>query len=694
MIQSRYCTVASCSLDQWVLDFEGNKRRTLQSIYEAKAQGARIRVGPELELCSNSCEDHFLEKDTIDHCWEVLAEILSTDATDNIMCTIGMPVQHQNSLFNCCVVVLNRKIILLRPKTLLADDGNYRESRWFNPWSKKEPDTFYFPQCIAKAISQVSAPIGLLMVRLKDTLISFEICEEMWLPESVSVAHARMGAEIFLNLSASHHQLRKLDQRISIIKHITSTAGGLYAYANLHGCDGARLYFDGSSSITLNGDMLVQGKQFLFKEVEVITATVDLDAISKKRMGFRSFCLESSQTTKVAEVLLDFAASKNSVSAITQPKKAFFHTPEEEIAFGPACWMWGYLKRSGASGYFLPLSGGADSSSVTSMIAIMCKIALEEIESGNADVLASLKKILRNPGYNPPSSKDSHLLVKEILFTCYMGTVNSSQETRGRAKNLSAQIGATHYDSTIDEMVKGALTTFINTTQFTPKFESQGGKPAEDLALQNLQARSRMVFAYMMAQIIPTSIGKPGFLLVLGTGNLDEGLRGYLTKYDCSSADINPIGGINKTDLKRFLLWAADKYKWPMLVDVSNAVPTAELKPLATKQTDEEDMGMTYEELSVYGHLRKDEFCGPVSMYLKLLIMWPHLSKFEVAEKVKHFFRCYSVNRHKMTTITPGYHAESYGNDDNRYDLRPFLYNNSWEYQFEKIDALVAGKAK
>ena len=49
-----------------------------------------------------------------------------------------------------------------------------------------------------------------------------------------------------------------------------------------------------------------------------------------------------------------------------------------------------------------------------------------------------------------------------------------------------------------------------------------------------------------------------GFLLVLGSGNLDETLRGYLTKYDCSSADINPIGGINKTDLKRFLIYAQE----------------------------------------------------------------------------------------------------------------------------------------
>jgi len=49
-----------------------------------------------------------------------------------------------------------------------------------------------------------------------------------------------------------------------------------------------------------------------------------------------------------------------------------------------------------------------------------------------------------------------------------------------------------------------------------------------------------------MAQLLPWVKEENGFLLVLGTANLDEGLRGYMTKYDCSSADINPIGGINK----------------------------------------------------------------------------------------------------------------------------------------------------
>ena len=28
-----------------------------------------------------------------------------------------------------------------------------------------------------------------------------------------------------------------------------------------------------------------------------------------------------------------------------------------------------------------------------------------------------------------------------------------------------------------------------------------------------------------------------------GSANVDEALRGYYTKYDCSAADVNPIGG-------------------------------------------------------------------------------------------------------------------------------------------------------
>jgi NAD+ synthase (glutamine-hydrolysing) len=55
------------------------------------------------------------------------------------------------------------------------------------------------------------------------------------------------------------------------------------------------------------------------------------------------------------------------------------HSPLEEIAFGPALWLWDYLRRSGARGFFLPLSGGADSSAVASIVASMAIMVFNHI---------------------------------------------------------------------------------------------------------------------------------------------------------------------------------------------------------------------------------------------------------------------------------------------------------------------------
>jgi len=81
-----------------------------------------------------------------------------------------------------------------------------------------------------------------------------------------------------------------------------------------------------------------------------------------------------------------------------------------------------------------------------------------------------------------------------------------------------------------------------------------------------------------------------------------------MTKYDCSSADLNPIGGISKGDLRRFLKWASgDPVGFSSLAEIVSATPTAELEPITEEyvQSDEADMGMTYEELDTFGILRK-----------------------------------------------------------------------------------------
>lgn len=100
--------------------------RIKASILEAKARGASLRVGSELEVCSayptvqlalsrtmNSgdstnrsqicgygCLDHFLEDDIYTNSWHMLLDVLEDDACHGILLDIGMPVKHGNQRLN------------------------------------------------------------------------------------------------------------------------------------------------------------------------------------------------------------------------------------------------------------------------------------------------------------------------------------------------------------------------------------------------------------------------------------------------------------------------------------------------------------------------------------------------------------------------------------------------------------------
>jgi len=243
-----------------------------------------------------------------------------------------------------------------------------------------------------------------------------------------------------------------------------------------------------------------------------------------------------------------------------------------------------------------------------------------------------------------------------------------------------------------DDAYNSIVSTFSKVTGTSPKLQSQGGNKIEEVGLQNIYNRLKMIMSYLMAQLVPWTKNGQGFLLVLGTTNIDEILRGYYTKYDSSAADLNPIGGINKQDLKNFLEWFGFKTGIEVFREIAKGTPAAQPKSFdkVDNQTFEEtDMGITYNELDQLGKARKVYKDGPVSMFERLLFDWPHANPRDVAKKVKTFFTHYSMNRHKATVLPPLYHAENYGADDNRFDLRQILYDTTWEVQFKKIDEMV-----
>uniref|UniRef100_A0A8D0HBE5 Glutamine-dependent NAD(+) synthetase n=1 Tax=Sphenodon punctatus TaxID=8508 RepID=A0A8D0HBE5_SPHPU len=650
--------------------------------------GARYRLGPELEICGYGCSDHYYESDTLLHSFQVLAKLLESPATQDIICDVGMPFMHKNVRYNCRVIFLNKKILLIRPKMILANAGNYRELRWFTPWSRRRHvEEYFLPRMIQEVTGQEYVSFGDTVLSTKDTCLGSEICEELWAPNSPHIEMGLDGVEIFTNSSGSYHVLRKAHTRVELVNSATAKNGGIYVLANQKGCDGDRLYYDGCAMISVNGDTVSQGSQFSLEDVEVLTATVDLEDVRSYRAEISSRNLAASKVNPYPRVKVNFALS-SSDDILSFP---VCPPPQDKICFcNETCHHFFFLLAV-KGGFLLPLSGGMDSSATACLVYSMYHQVCLAVMNGNQDVLDDVRRVVNDETYTP---KDPREFCGRVFTTCYMASENSSEETHARAKLLAEQIGSYHINLNIDRAVKAVIGIFNVVMGKSPRFRVHGGNHRQNLALQNVQARIRLVLAYLFAQLSLWARGMPGGLLVLGSANVDESLRGYLTKYDCSSADINPIGGISKTDLRSFLQYCLENFQLISLRTILSAPPTAELEPLThgqVSQTDEADMGMTYAELSVFGKLRKIAKAGPYSMFCKLIALWREIcTPRQVAAKVKHFFRMYSINRHKMTVLTPAYHAENYSPDDNRFDLRPFLYNTTWSWQFRCIDNQVS----
>lgn len=178
--------------------------------------------------------------------------------------------------------------------------------------------------------------------------------------------------------------------------------------------------------------------------------------------------------------------------------------------------------------------------------------------SSDKQVIADARRIAGEASDSIWLPTDPRDLCGKIFHTCYMGTENSSVDTRRRAKLLAEAIGAYvpltrkeeshvltlyyhsyHIDLNMDAVVLAVRNLFGMVTGVKPKFKVHGGSEAENLALQNIQvsnaswqfecgsdgepkARIRMVLAYMFAQLLPFVRGKNGGLLVLGSANVDE----------------------------------------------------------------------------------------------------------------------------------------------------------------------------
>ncbi len=613
--------VSAGALNQLPLDWEGNRQRILQAVFQAQEQGAALLCLPELCISGYGCEDQFLAPFTAQKSWESLELIAAS--TSEIVVIVGLALPFESELYNVSAIIARGKVQALIPKQFLADDGVHYEPRWFKAWEK------------GRRTQYKNIPLGDYRIHFAGITLGIEICQDAWEGDNRPAYDlARRGVSVICNPTASHFAFGKAEIRKSLVLEGAKIIDGAYVFANLLGNEAGRIIFDGDAYIAYEGKILQQSPRFSYQDVSLISHELFLPIREDKGEDVVVFELKLS--------------SENKVSAVEIPAWESSSTKkEEEFSRSIALGLFDYLRKSRSQGWVLSLSGGADSSAIASLCSLSIQNAIAEL--GWEGLKAKLD-------YVPLSSKDR--VMADLLTTMYQGTVNSSQNTRDSARELAEWIGSTHYVIEIDSIVQG----------YRDLVEAAIGRPLtweqDDITLQNVQARVRAPSAWMLANIKNA--------LLLATSNRSEASVGYATMDGDTSGSISPISGIDKSFLRTWLIWLeAQGLKGLHLVN--SLEPSAELRPLSEKQVDEEDL-MPYPILNTIERLAFYDLCSPHECLVIVNERYGSVfAKEKLEEFVRRFFRLWARNQWKRERYAPGFHVDDYSLDPKSWLRFPIL---------------------
>lgn len=110
-----------------------------------------------------------------------------------------------------------------------------------------------------------------------------------------------------------------------------------------------------------------------------------------------------------------------------------------------------------------------------------------------------------------------------------------------------------------------------------------GSASKQDFVKGNVKARTRMVIQYQIAGLLDG--------LVLGTDHSAENITGFYTKYGDGACDLAPLFGLSKRQVRLL----ARHLGAPEIV--INKAPTADLESLTPQKSDEQALGLTYEQI-------------------------------------------------------------------------------------------------
>ncbi|MFP6692169.1 MAG: NAD(+) synthase [Pirellulales bacterium] len=625
-----------------------DKANILSAIRTARDNDVSILCFPELCITGYGCEDAFHAPGVCETALSVLEEILPE--TQNLILSLGLPVQFSGGLFNAACLITDCRIVGFAAKQNLAGEGIHYEPRWFKPWPA---DTH-----AELEVGGQSHPLGDLIFDCGGVLIGFEICEDAWVADRPGRDLSAGGADVILNPSASHFAFGKQEIRRRFVLEGSRAFGVTYVYANLLGNEAGRAIYDGGTMIASRGQMLREGPRFSFRHDVLTTAIVDIDATRLQRARVNSFQpdVTDERSSPVRRAFQFPSIPPTAESATVAAWESGDSVKEEEFSRAVALGLFDYLRKSRSHGFVVSLSGGADSSSVATLVALAIRFAIDEL--GIDGLRQKLGYISELDGQLSPNE-----ITRQLLTCVYQSTRNSSDTTRDAARALSAAIAAEFLEFDVDNIVQEYVQIVATGVGRELTWDR------DDVALQNIQARARAPGVWMVANLRGA--------LLLSTSNRSEAAVGYATMDGDTSGGLSPIAGIDKAFLRQWLAWMerqgpAGVGQVAALAEVNALQPTAELRPLSAGQTDEVDL-MPYEVLDAIERAAIRDKHMPLDVFRLIEVQFAQFPREQLGVWTEKFFRLWTRNQWKRERYAPSFHLDDENLDPKTWCRFPIL---------------------
>ena len=497
-----------------------NTVRTIELMEKAEHERAVLTLFPELGLSAYSCDDLFHQRALLDASLASLQRLLDASKKLNLVAVVGMPLQIDDLLFNCGVVLHKGKILGIVPKTYLPNYREFYEARQFAPASAAHSSSI-------ELLGQRDIPFGeqILFRSAKAPAFTFfvEICEDLWVPIPPSCKAALAGANIIVNLSASNITVGKTEYRHNLVANQSARCVAAYLYtAAGTGESTTDVAWDGHAIIYENGDLLAESERFRY-DSHWITADIDLERLSQERMRQNSF---GKSMERYAVDLRSFRSVNLEIELPTSGQllcnrqvERFPYVPTDPELRNLRCYeayniqVQGLTKRlqsSKISKIIIGISGGLDSTQAL----IVAARAMDVLKLPRTNILA----------YTMPA----------------FGT---SQRTAANARALMEAVGCSAHELDIrpscEQMLKDIGHPYAH------------GEPVYDVTFENVQAGERTSHLFRLANLHDG--------LVLGTSDLSELALGWCTYGvgdHMSHYSIN--ASVPKTLIQFLIRWVAD----------------------------------------------------------------------------------------------------------------------------------------